>query len=385
MTQSKNKLKLQIKAMKEQAGTHSPSIDTILSEIPSLKVDIDACFLSNPYATDLFLKYLDKDLTQTGKLRDVLEYYPPQNRDVAKHIAKAIKVDHRNIFVGNGAIEIIQAVIHNFSRKKLVLPIPTFSSYYEFVKKNIDVIYFQLDKELDFKLDPKEYVEFVNLHKPDTLIIINPNNPNGGYLKREEIEYILENTKEVENVIVDESFIHFAYEDVELSQISSEELITKYSNLVIIKSMSKDFGIAGLRAGYSVMSSEKVDYLLSNGYLWNVSGLANYFFKVYRNDSFIEEYDISRKKYIMNTLMFLSELKNISGIKVYPSLANFALIELQDKNSSFDFTMDLLIEEGIYVRDCSDKIGLNGSFIRIASRTFEENLKIIQAIKRILK
>jgi histidinol-phosphate/aromatic aminotransferase/cobyric acid decarboxylase-like protein len=125
-----------------------------------------------------------------------------------------------------------------------------------------------------------------------------------------------------------------------------------------------------------VMNSNKVDHLLDNGYLWNVSGLANYFFKVYRNESFIAEYDISRKKYIMNTLMFLSELKNISGIKVYPSKANFALIELMDKRSSFDFTMDLLIDHGIYVRDCSDKIGLDGAFIRIASRTFEENLKI---------
>jgi histidinol-phosphate/aromatic aminotransferase/cobyric acid decarboxylase-like protein len=381
MTRSANEVRHLIKLMKEQAGTHSPSIDTILSEIPTLKVDIDACFLSNPYATDLFLKYLDKDLIKTNKLRDVLEFYPPQNRDIAKHIAQAIKVDHRNIFVGNGAIEIIQAVIHNFSLKKVALPIPTFSSYYEFAKKGIEVVHFELEKQSDFKLDPKEYVKFAKEHKPDTLIIINPNNPNGGYLKREEIEFILDNTSEVENVIVDESFIHFAYEDVELSQISSEELITRYSNLIVIKSMSKDFGIAGLRAGYAVMNSNKVDHLLDNGYLWNVSGLANYFFKVYRNESFIAEYDISRKKYIMNTLMFLSELKNISGIKVYPSKANFALIELMDKRSSFDFTMDLLINHGIYVRDCSDKIGLDGAFIRIASRTFEENLKIIQALK----
>jgi histidinol-phosphate/aromatic aminotransferase/cobyric acid decarboxylase-like protein len=208
-------------------------------------------------------------------------------------------------------------------------------------------------------------------------------NPNGGYLRREEVEYILDNTTEVENIIVDESFIHFAYEDIELSQISSEELNTRYGNLIVIKSMSKDFGIAGLRAGYAVMNSEKVDHLLKNGFLWNVSGLANYFFKVYRNEAFISEYDISRKKYIMNTLMFLTELKNIPGIKVYPSKANFALIELLNSDSSFNFAMDLLVNHGIYVRDCSDKIGLDGAFIRVASRTFEENLKIIQAIKKI--
>ena len=92
--------------------------------------------------------------------------------------------------------------------------------------------------------------------------------------------------------------------------------------------MSKDFGIAGLRAGYAVLDQTKVDALLKNGYLWNISGLANYFFNVYSDPNFILKYDIVRRKYIMNTSMFLNELKNISGIKVYPSKANFALIEI---------------------------------------------------------
>ena len=186
------------------------------------------------------------------------------------------------------------------------------------------------------------------------------------------------------NFIIDESFIHFAYEDIELSQITSEELTDSYSNLIIVKSMSKDFGIAGLRAGYAVMNSDKVDQLLKNGYLWNVSGLTNYFFKVYSEKTFIEKYDIERKKYIMNTLMFLNELKNIPGIKVYPSKANFALVEIEKGMTSFDFTVSLLLKYGIYVRDCSDKIGLEGQFVRIASRSFEENLKIIKAIKELL-
>jgi histidinol-phosphate/aromatic aminotransferase/cobyric acid decarboxylase-like protein len=170
MIQTATDVKLRIKAMKEQAGTHSPSIDTIISEIPNLKVDIDACFLSNPYATELFLKFLDTDLIKTNKLRDVLEFYPPQNRDVAKYISQAIKVDYRNIFVGNGAIEIIQAVIHNFTQKRVAIPIPTFSSYYEFPKSDIDVVYFKLDKQNDFKLDPKDYVEFIKENKPERWI-----------------------------------------------------------------------------------------------------------------------------------------------------------------------------------------------------------------------
>jgi histidinol-phosphate/aromatic aminotransferase/cobyric acid decarboxylase-like protein len=129
------------------------------------------------------------------------------------------------------------------------------------------------------------------------------------------------------------------------------------------------------------MNEQRVNALISNGYLWNVSGLADYFFKVYSDNAFVKEYEIVRKKYIMNTLMFLNEINGITSIKSYPSRANFALVEIIDGRSSFDFTIDLLVDNGIYVRDCSDKIGLDGQFIRIASRSFEENLKIIDAIK----
>lgn len=372
-----------LKKLKSQSGSHSPSIETILENIPSLNIKIDACFLSNPYATDLFMKYLENDLIKTNKLREVLEFYPPQNHDVANTISKAIKVNPENLFVGNGAIEIIQAIIHNFVESTICVTLPTFSSYYEFVKLGINIVHFKLSKENDFEFNPEKYVKFVIESKADTVAIINPNNPDGGYITRDKMNYIFESLRHLKNIIIDESFIHFAYEDVELSQLSSEELINKYSNLIILKSMSKDFGIAGVRAGYAVMSKPKVDYLLKYGYLWNISGLANYFFRVYSNPEFISEYHIVRKKYIMNTQMFMNELIGISGIKVYPSKANFALIEITNGKNSFDFAMELLLKEGIYVRDCSDKTGLDGQFIRVASRTFEENLKIIQTLKEI--
>jgi histidinol-phosphate/aromatic aminotransferase/cobyric acid decarboxylase-like protein len=378
---NKSDLKIKIKELKDNSGTHSPSIDTLLSQFSDFKINIDACFLSNPYATELFLNYLDNDLIKSNQLKNILEYYPPQNREVAKYISKAIGINSKNIFVGNGAIEIIQAILHNFVKSKIVIILPTFSSYYEFLKEDTNIIYYTLDKQNNFTLDIDDYISFLKIHNPDTIVILNPNNPNGFYLKKAEIEEILEKTKYVENVIIDESFIHFAYENLEFSQISSEDLISRYQNLVIIKSMSKDFGIAGIRAGYAVMNSTRVDHLLKNGYLWNVSGLANYFFKIYTDNDFIKKYDIARKKYIMNTMMFLKELETINYIHVYPSKANFALIELKNNIQSFDFTIELLLNNGIYVRDCSDKIGLNGSFIRIASRTFEENLEIINALK----
>ena len=383
MNLRKKEIKDKILELKLKAGSHSPSISTLLKEMPDIKMHVDACFLSNPYATDLFMEYLKNDLIDTGNLRDVLEFYPPQNSDISHYISRAINVEEEYIFVSNGAIEAIQAVIHNFVKKKICVILPTFSSYYEFVKHNCEVIYFHLKKEDNYILDIEKYIAFIKEHKPDTAVIINPNNPNGSYLSKEELVNLLSELKDLETLIVDESFIHFAYENIELSQMTSEQLIHRFPNLITIKSMSKDFGIAGIRAGYALMSADRVKKLLSNGYLWNLSGLCDYFFKIYSQPDFILKYDVVRKKYIMNTLMFLSELNNISSIKVYPSKANFALIEVIDGRSSFDFSMDLLIDSGIYVRDCSDKIGLDGQFVRIASRTFEENLQIFDAIKKV--
>ena len=154
-------------------------------------------------------------------------------------------------------------------------------------------------------------------------------------------------------------------------------------NVYVIKSMSKDFGIAGLRCGYAVMSKNKVQDLLKNGYLWNSNGLAEYFFRLYARDDFFERYEPVRRKYITESLFFISELNQIKNIKVYPSRANFVLIELLKGVTADDVTAKLIAQYGVYVRNCNDKIGLNGEFIRVAARTQEENKIIIEAIKNV--
>lgn len=363
------------------SGTHSPSIETVLKQLPHVKIEVDACFLSNPYATDLFLEHLQRDLIDTKLLRRTLEFYPPQNHDVADSISVVTGIPAKNIFAGNGAIEAIQAVLHRFLTKKIIVIIPTFSSYYEFVNEGTEVIYYKLTKEDNYTLNADDYIEFVKKEKPDTIVLINPNNPNGGYITQKDVLKIINELSFVKNLIIDESFIHFAHESDTMEEVSCGHLVKDYPNLIIVKSMSKDFGIAGLRAGYAIMAEEKVKHLLKNGYLWNISGLADYFFKLYADQEFRSEYDIVRKKYIVETADFLNELQSVKGIKTYPSKANFALVEFLDGTTSFDFTISLLAENGIYVRDCSDKIGLEGQFVRVASRSAEQNDIITAAFK----
>lgn len=373
-------IKDKIKILKSESGSHSPSIATILEELPDIQIKVDACFLSNPYATDLFMEKFES-IASSKAMRNILEYYPPQNYDVAKKVAKIIQINSGNIFVGNGAIEVIQASMHNFAGNNIALPIPTFSSYYEFKTDNSVIEYFQLRKDLDYQIDIEEYISFIKDRKCDTAILINPSNPTGEYISTKIIYHFLESLKDLQLIIIDESFIHFAYEDETLKLSKNEDLIYKFPNLIIVKSMSKDFGIAGIRAGYGIMNIDRVKKLVSNGYLWNVSGLCDYFFSVYSDSFFQEKYEIERKRYINDTIEFVNDLSQIPGIKVYNTKANFVLVEiLSNEISSFEMVIELLVEKGIYIRDCSDKIGLSGEFVRIASRSKKENFEIVNAL-----
>ena len=370
-------------ALKNNSGSHSPSINTILKVIPEIKMKVDACFLSNPYATKLFLDYFRKDLIKTGEIDRVLEFYPSQNDVIAKSISKSINIDSKNIFVCNGAIEGIQAVLHNILKGKISIPIPTFSSYYEYCHKDLEPVLFQLKKEDNYILNLDEYSKFIADKGINNAVIINPNNPNGFYTNRSKIINFLDKNKHLDSIILDESFIHFAYENTNMALESIQSSIDKYKNLFIIKSMSKDFGIAGLRCGYLLMNENHVTNFLSNGYLWNINGFAEFFFNLYSNEKFLSEYEDCRKKYIIETVFFLNQLNELKNIKILPSKANFVLIELLNGLTSEDVSLDLLINHGVYVRDCSDKIGLDGEYIRVAARSFEENKQILEALKYI--
>jgi histidinol-phosphate/aromatic aminotransferase/cobyric acid decarboxylase-like protein len=374
-------LKQTLKELKHKSGNHSPSIKFLKREIPQVEIKIDACFLSNPYATELFMGYFNSEIVNQGKLRDLLEFYPSQNNNIAEALGGFFKINPGSIFIGNGAIEIIQAIIHNYTQKSIVINIPTFSSYHDFVKPGIDIHFFKLQKSEKFVLDTERYIEYVKQIKPDTVVIINPNNPDGGYLPVKDVYRIVSQLDFVKNIIIDESFIHFAFEDESLQITSSYELVKEFKNVIIIKSLSKDFGIAGVRAGYSIMDENRVSELLKHGFLWNSNGIAEYFFDLYCRPDFASEYNKVRIQYIRDTQDFLRETRSIKGFTSYPSYANFALLEIENGESDFDVFVKLLVEYCVYVRPCKDKIGLDGEYIRVSSRKRDENEYVLNALK----
>jgi histidinol-phosphate/aromatic aminotransferase/cobyric acid decarboxylase-like protein len=378
-------IELKYKNLKNKSGSHSPSLASIQDHIPDLKITVDACFLSNPYATELFLEYFKKEMIDSGKVNALLEFYPSQNNIIAGFIESRLNIESGHIFVGNGAIEAIQAIIHRYCEGKVMITIPTFSAYYEYATSGQEVVHYNLKKEDNFRLDVQDYIKQVEKEKPNTIVLINPNNPDGGYIKHDDLLYAIKKLNWVKNILIDESFIHFAYEDSDMELKSIVPNVLKMDNVYVIKSMSKDFGIAGVRCGYAVMSKSKVQDLLKNGYLWNTNGLAEYFFRLYARQDFLERYDAVRRKYITESLFFISELNQIKNIKVYPSRANFVLIELLNGMTATEMTAKLIARFGVYVRNCDDKIGLDGEYIRVAARTQAENKVIIEAIKNVIE
>ena len=129
--------------LKQASGSHSPSIETILDKT-KFKIEVDACFLSNPYATDLFMDYLDKDILKKDKLRDLLEFYPPQNRQIAEHVAFFERTSLTKYLLEMAQSKLFKLLSIDILGKCMALPIPTFSSYYEYAQDICDVKYFRV-------------------------------------------------------------------------------------------------------------------------------------------------------------------------------------------------------------------------------------------------
>ena len=152
--------------------------------------------------------------------------------------------------------------------------------------------------------------------------------------------------------------------------------------VMLVKSMSKDFGIAGLRAGYALMSPERVEALLSNGFLWNISGLCEFFFVSSPSRSFNKSTHWRDCATSTRRATSSWSLGEIESLRAYPTKANFCLVELDPSLAIEMLAPLLLIRYGVYIRDCSDKIGLeDGQYIRVAGRKKHENELMLTALK----
>ncbi|MCH8236149.1 MAG: histidinol-phosphate aminotransferase family protein, partial [Chloroflexi bacterium] len=262
--------------------------------------------------------------------------------------------------------------------------IPTFSPYYEFATPRHRVTTFRLEANGGFALDPERYVQSVLRSGADTAVLISPNNPDGYLIPDDDLRWILSKLSSLGTVIVDESFVHFADRAAPGGLPTLVGLTEPFENVTVVKSMSKDFCIAGIRAGYAIMKPARVNELLDHGYLWNSNGIAEYFFSLFTRPAFLHEYKEILDTYRRHIQRFTSMMSGADFIHAYPTSANFQLMRLPRGVSADLVTTLLLIRHGVYVRSCSDKIGLAGDFIRVAIRTEPENRRVFEALRDVL-
>lgn len=355
-------------SLKSKSGLHSPSIFELKNEL-NLNIQVDACFLCNPYAFELFMKFFKK-----RDLEDYIKYYPPQNKILSKILSKNIGIDSDFLMIGNGAIQLIELIMREFENKKKCVITPTFSTYYEIDTENI--FFFRTTKEENFQVDVDKLINFCNENEIEVLSIVNPNNPTGTVIDKESLKKIFKQLPKT-YVIVDESFIDF----YDLNQ-SVEKEVYNNKNLIVIRSLSKDFGIAGLRLGYSVCDGGIIKKIFSKyGLCWNINGLANIFLECMGLKEFMFDYSEARQKYLDGRKVFYEELKELKNFTVYDSHANFFILDCgKHINSVFS---QLLFEFGIYTRILNDKLHLEDTFLRISCGTLEDNKKVLCALKKI--
>lgn len=302
--------------------------------------------------------------------------YPDINyTNLKKNISKYIDISSDFIIPGNGATEIIYLLMKSIG-KRIVILNPTFSEYERSARlNNLEVINLELDKENQFALEINKIKE--NINNFDSLFICNPNNPNGKVQDLKELLDLMKLNNKL--LIVDETFMEFVGEEEKYTLVN---YIEEYSNLFILKAVTKFFGMPGLRLGYGLTSNKNIiEKIYTYKEPWTINSfadtLSNYIFK---DEDYIKE---SKSYYIKERRYMLQELRNMRDIVAYDTDTNFVLIKLKSKKAD-EVKMSLFKEGNILIRDASNFIGLDDSYIRVAIKSHKENEILIKYLKKIL-
>ncbi len=353
--------------------SHSPALADLVGYEAASSI-IDFCFIANPYyPTPEMLDDLKENFP------NLIKSYPSSSPAISQqHLGSVLHVNPENLIIGNGATELI-VLINTMLIDRIAVPVPTFGEYIEKLRDQRDAELFVLKPERNYQLVLKDYLTWVRSRGLKSLLIINPGNPTGQLFSLEEMTDFLRQAKDMELVIVDESFIDFAGDAIP----SLLPVADRFSNLLLVRSMSKHCGVPGLRLGYCYSQNLYVLNRMRQFIpTWNVNTLAQYFLsQLPKTDA---AYQASRKRLIGDVQWLYNALSGIPGIDVYPTGANFVLFKIRSGMTAVELQSLLLREHRMYVRDCSNKIGMDTFHIRVASQGRERDAKLVAALRAVL-
>ena len=336
---------------------------------PNLK---DYFFLVNPYfPNNALLQELKNNFC------NLVTQYPSNLKRQNIFASKLFNVHHKNLVVCNGVSEVINILPDIFEGKFGILT-PTFNEYINAIDK--DRIYSSDVKNTLFKYSIKELYKLSENCK--NIILINPDNPSANLVSKSELLVFLDFLKDKKkNLIIDESFIDFSDQDG-ANKMLSQKIISKYKNLLIIKSIGKSYGVPGIRLG--VVSSSNNELLLKitkRLCIWNINSIAETFLEIM--PKYITIFDDASKKMIRERKIFFKELANISFLTPLPSYSNYILCKISKKFTSKSLA-EKLFNEGYIIKHLSEKIDKNrGEYIRLSIRDRIDNKGLIRVLQKL--
>ena len=305
---------------------------------------------------------------------DKVHFYPdPKSENVVSSLEQYTHLSKSNIIIGNGAIEILYNFCFAFLSKttKVLIHVPTFQEYETAVKlSNSKILYF---KSLNLSINIDSFI--LQIPKNGCVFLCNPNNPTGELLSKKQLLSIIIAAKKLEAIVfIDECFIELVPESNE----SVMSYVKKYDNLFILRSLTKSFGLPGLRIGYGCGSKQIIQILQKIKIPWSVNSLAqDVAIAVIKNISHLKKSNLIIKK----ELQYLEySISNLEGFECSSSSTNFILIKT--KYDSTKLQMKLL-KDKILIRDCKNFRGLDNHYIRIAVKSHKYNIKLVRALGKI--
>ena len=334
---------------------------------------LDFCYLVNPYFPTAHMK---DELRANFDI--LLSEYPSGMYVNSLIAAKYFDIRQKYTVVGNGAAELIKSLMERVEGRIGVV-YPTFQEYPN-RKEQTEIIGFTPDND-DLTYTADDLIRFYADKQLSTLLLINPDNPSGNFIPMVDVLRLATWCKERGIFfVVDESFVDFS-EDFRNNSLLHNEILQTYPNLAVMKSISKSYGVPGLRLGILASSDEAlINWMKHDVSIWNINSFAEFYMQIF--GKYQKDYDRACQKFIAERKRFIARLTDIPFFRVIPSQANYFLCQITEKYTSEELTRRLLMDFNILIKDCDNKDGLkNKNYVRIAVRDQKDNDTLVEALK----
>ncbi len=335
---------------------------------------LDFCYLVNPY----FPSKRMKDELRSN-FDTLLTEYPSGMKVNTLIASKCFGVSEPYIVPGNGAAELIKVLMQTTEGKTGFIR-PTFEEYPNRYDKDSQVTF--IPKNEDYRYTADDLMAFFGDKDIQTLMVINPDNPSGNFIPKADVLRLAQWCEDKGiRLVVDESFVDFSI-DYATNSLLSDEILETYPHMAVMKSISKSYGVPGLRLGI-LASADKalIAQIKKEVSIWNLNSFAEFFMQIYNKHE--KDYQKACEKFVTERDSFEYQLRTVPFLRVMPSQANYFLCEVLPPYTAKEIVIYMLRHHNILTRDCSLKPGLdpNKQYMRIAVRNHEDNTRLLEALK----